>query len=250
MEQIKVEYGGVDELSVDASGRLVARTGWGDMIAAIGPPVDGGVSSTIGLLLFPENTAGFDVSGKQTRQSTSLAVTLDYSTYLGGSSDDGGMAIAVDGIGCAYVAGATWSTDFPTVDPFQTYQVSQTGFVTKLSASGSSLEYSTYLGGNDAENIVGITVDGSGCAYVSGYTYSTDFPMENPYQTDESFGEAFVTKLSAAGNSLIYSTYLGGSQWDIGTTMPTWWATHSPATFQLRTRTRHIKLVLMHLSRS
>jgi hypothetical protein len=142
--------------------------------------------------------------------------SLVYSTYLGGTSRDNGYDIAVDDSGNAYVTGLTYSTDFPTQSPYQTDQDSADVFVAKLSASGSSLVYSTYLGGNGVDIGDGVAVDGSGNAYVTGLTYSTDFPTQSPYQTDQDSADVFVAKLSASGSSLVYSTYLGGSYTDCG----------------------------------
>ena len=76
------------------------------------------------------------------------------------------------------------------------------------------LEYSTYMGGSEEEWIDGIAVDSSGAAYVTGETYSSDFPLASPYQTDQGYWDAFVTKLAPGGNSVIYSTYLGGNDSD------------------------------------
>jgi len=143
--------------------------------------------------------------------------SLVYSTYLGGSGDDGGNGIAVDGVGSAYVTGGTSSTDFPTQGPYQTDQGGQDVFVTKLATNGSSLVYSTYLGGNGPWEVgTGLAVDGAGSAYVTGHTDSTDFPTLGPSQTYQGAGDVFVTKLAANGDSLLYSTYLGGSGADYG----------------------------------
>jgi len=147
--------------------------------------------------------------------------SLIYSTYLGGSSNDAGYGIAVDGSGCAYITGYTSSEDFPTQNAYQVARAgSEDAFVAKLSAAGNSLIYSTYLGGSGGSygaTGLGIAVDGSGCAYITGETYSTNFPTQNPYQVANAGGvDAFVAKLSAAGNTLIYSTYLGGSSSDAG----------------------------------
>ena len=139
-----------------------------------------------------------------------------YSTYLGGQSSDRGFGIAVDGSGNAYVSGFTEGSDFPTHNAYQLNQGDDDAFVTKLSPSGSSLIYSTYLGGGLREGSYGIAVDESGNAYVTGYTESGNFPTQNPLQMFQGSIDAFVTKLSNSGDSLIYSTYIGGGGYDYG----------------------------------
>jgi hypothetical protein len=143
-----------------------------------------------------------------------------YSTYLGGSHWEGGSSIPVDASGNAFVTGVTSSSDFPTTPgAFQTaYKGPEgncvncgDGFVTKLNANGSALVYSTYLGGSDIDFALGMAIDASGNAYVTGATYSSDFPV-TPGAFDTTFnGAAFVTKLNTTGSALIYSTYLGGT---------------------------------------
>jgi hypothetical protein len=132
--------------------------------------------------------------------------------------DDWGTGIAVDSTGNAYVTGATISTDFPTANPLQvSYAIDADAFVAKLNAAGAALVYSTYLGGSDVDWGDGIAVDSAGNAYVTGETYSTDFPTANPLQpANTAYWDAFVTKLNAAGSALVYSTYLGGSSGDGG----------------------------------
>ncbi len=109
---------------------------------------------------------------------------LVYSTYLGGSGENSGRGIAVDGAGSAYVTGNTNSTNFPTQSPYQaTFQGGNTdAFVTKLAPAGNALVYSTYLGGSSFEGGYGIAVDGAGSAYVTGTTWSTNFPTQSAYQ--------------------------------------------------------------------
>jgi hypothetical protein len=144
---------------------------------------------------------------------------LVYSTRLGGIGDDHGSGIALDAGGNAYVTGGTSSTNFPTTaGAFQPIYGggSFDSFVTKLDAAGSSVVYSTYLGGSGEESLSksGIAVDANGNAYVSGPTSSTDFPTTaGAFQPTYGGGafDAFVTKLDAAGSALVYSTYLGGS---------------------------------------
>jgi Bacterial Ig-like domain (group 3)/MBG domain (YGX type)/Chitobiase/beta-hexosaminidase C-terminal domain/Bacterial Ig-like domain (group 1)/Beta-propeller repeat len=161
---------------------------------------------------------------------------LVYSTYLGGSGisgyagqaslgvagGDGCSAIAIDSSGSAYAAGEAYSSNFPvTSGAYQTTNKSATNsrpnaFVSKISPDGTTLDYSTYLGGSDGDSGMGIAVDASENAYIAGGTYSGDFPVTSgAYQSsnnDSGNGsEAFVAKLNATGSSLIYSTYLGGS---------------------------------------
>jgi len=139
---------------------------------------------------------------------------LDYSTYLGGNSSDDGRDIVVDADGNAYLCIHTGSSDFPTLNPFQTFQGDVDAAVVKLAPNGLEMEYSTYLGGSDWDFTTGITVDSDGNAHITGYTYSTDFPTLNPIQSDAPDSDAFVAKLNNSGDGLIYSTYVGGDYYD------------------------------------
>jgi RHS repeat-associated protein len=145
-----------------------------------------------------------------------LDPTLTYSTYLGGSGFDQANGIAVDSNGEMLVAGITLSSNFPTMDPIQTViGGSYDAFVARFNASGSALVYSTYLGGSDHDEAGGIAVDGSGYAYVSGHTSSANFPVANALQPGlAGNSDAFIAKLTPAGDALVYSTYLGGSHTD------------------------------------
>lgn len=143
--------------------------------------------------------------------------TLTYATYLGGTGDDVANGIALDSSGDAYVVGSTTSTDFPTANPVQPANAGQSdAFLSKIKPDGSALIYSTYLGGSASDSAWGVAVDSSGQAYVAGSTLSSDFPTANPYQPAYGGGstDAFVAKYNAAGSSLMYSTYLGGSGQD------------------------------------
>ena len=141
-----------------------------------------------------------------------------YSTYLGGGSSDFGYGIAVDSQGHAYVTGYAGSNDYPTQNPIQAgnagiYDV----FVTKLDSSGSNLIYSTYLGGGSSDYGYGIAVDSQGNAYVTGYTGSNNYPTQNPIQAVYAgLSDVFVTKLDSSGSKIVYSTYLGGGDYDYG----------------------------------
>ena len=147
---------------------------------------------------------------------------LAYSTFLGGIGTDAGYGIAVDAAGNSYVAGVSQSANFPLQGSLQLYNggvASSSGdaFVTKYNAAGSAYLFSTYLGGSVADTATGIALDSSGNAYVSGQTTSTNFPMVGAIQsTSGGASDAFLSKISAAGSSLVYSTYLGGAGDDFG----------------------------------
>ncbi|MCW3095847.1 MAG: Cell surface protein, partial [Chthonomonadaceae bacterium] len=149
---------------------------------------------------------------------------LVYSTYLGGTSIDQAYAIAIDSSGSAYVTGAAYSHDFPTtpgvVQPTtKAFQNMFPGnaFVTKLNPTGTALAYSTYLGGSKGGDTgAGIAVDNNGNAFVTGITFSSDFPttptaFQATYPAGIYSPTSFVTKLNSTGTDLVYSTYLGGS---------------------------------------
>ncbi len=145
---------------------------------------------------------------------------LIYSTYLGGSDLDNGTAIALDAAGNAYITGAAVSTNFPTTPgAFQLTSTAGGPFATKLNPSGSALVYSSYLAGSTGGGFgAGIAVDANGNAFVTGSTFSTDFPTTPDAQQPVSGGntDAFVTALNPTGSALIYSTYLGGNGVDQG----------------------------------
>ena len=145
---------------------------------------------------------------------------LIYCTYLGGSALDTASAVAVDSAGSAYVTGSTFSADFPTKNPFQSVKgAQQDAFVAKINPAGTAWVYVTYLGGNNVDQGNGIAVDSAGSAYVAGYTASSNFPVQSPFQSSNAVNsvDAFVTKINPAGSALVYSTYLGGSATDYAT---------------------------------
>jgi hypothetical protein len=168
----------------------------------------------------PNRAGGFDAF---VTKFNSTGTGLIYSTRLGGSGDELLSSltgdIAIDAQGNAYVTGETRSGDFPTVNALQpdfgSDQTQFDAFVAKLNADGTELLYSTYLGGSKEDSGQGIDVDTQGSAYVVGRTTSSDFPVSHAlqpvYAGGGAFGDAFVSKLSADGAALVYSTFLGGS---------------------------------------
>jgi len=144
---------------------------------------------------------------------------LVFSTLLGGSAGDGASSIVVDASGNIYVAGGSESTDFPTLNAYQsTVHGEGDAFVAKLNSSASTLIYSTLLGGTDEESADSLAVDAAGAAFITGETFSHDFPMQSPLQSTHGggFRDVFVSKISETGNQLLFSTYLGNISEDIG----------------------------------
>ncbi|KAA3600895.1 MAG: T9SS C-terminal target domain-containing protein [Calditrichaeota bacterium] len=150
--------------------------------------------------------------------STLQATSISFSTYLGGSSADLGYGIDVDSQGNSFVTGWTQSTNFPTTSGSfnENFSGVRDIFVTKMNSQGSALVFSTYLGGSSAEEALAIKVDSQGNSYFSGSTKSQDFPTVSSSfdTTSNSSKKIFVTKLNNLGNSLIFSTFLGGTQND------------------------------------
>lgn len=147
---------------------------------------------------------------------------LLYSTFLGGSSRETGVAVAVDQARNAYLTGTTFSTEFPGPGPLkQMPPANNTGdiFVAKLNASGTALVYATWLGGDFDDFVTGIAVDKDGQAYLTGYTFSADFPVTvGSLQTTKfNRADAFLAKLNVNGAALVYSTLLGGNNSDQAT---------------------------------
>ncbi len=144
---------------------------------------------------------------------------LVYSTYLGGSGGDAGWGIAVDDGGDAYVTGTTSSADFP-----YTPGAVQSGygvFITRLSAAGDSLIYSASVGGSSQSQGWGIAIDSARNAFVTGYTYASNFPVTaDAFQASKGgWSDAFVTEISPTGDSIVYSTFLGGVEHDAGSSI-------------------------------
>jgi len=229
---IALRLQGARKLEIDAEGNLVLRTAGGDICQhkpIIYQEIDGVRQAIDGSYVRKgANRVGFQVAAYDTTRPLIIDPVLSYSTYLGGSGGEKGLAIAVDRYGNAYVTGVVSSTDFPTTSgAYQTNFGGGTGlgggqgfdaFVTKLDPTGSALVYSTYLGGSDDDQGLGIAVDTNGNAYVTGSTFSANFPTTaGSFQpTYGGVTDAFVTKLDPTGSALIYSTYLGGSSGDEG----------------------------------
>ena len=222
---------------VDANGDLVFRTEGSEV--RLLKPVAYQFASAIGVLdskrqpvssqyaLRADGSVGFKLGHYDSTRPLIIDPVLTYSTYLGGTGAEQAGAIAVDASGNAYITGSTQSLDFPTSAPFQATNTGLTDvFVAKISAGGSGLVYSTYLGGSANDQGLGIALDAAGNAYVVGQTQSAIYPTTaGAFRTACSVdgsgncADAFLSKLSADGSTLLYSTYLGGSASDTATSV-------------------------------
>lgn len=235
-KKIRMKVEGATRLHVDALGDLILRTSLGEIrqhrpnvyqeVAGVKQNVSGKY------VLTGDKEVRFAVAAYDSRLPLIIDPVLSYSTYLGGGGADVGNAIAVDSLGNTYVAGVTNSTTFPvTAGATQTNFPGgfNDAFVTKLNPAGTAIIYSTYLGGNSGfygDGARGVSVDAGGNAYVTGYANSSNFPITTG-AFQKTFagggftgcclpGDIFVAKLNPTGSALLYSTYLGGSGWDIG----------------------------------
>src|SRR5438876_1186267 len=220
---IRLEVKGADRLDVDARGDLVLHARGGQLRLqkpAVYQDVKGIRQEVSGRYVLTDSyQIGFQLGAYDATRPVIIDPVLFYSTYLGGGGDDVGNSIAVDESGDAYVTGQIDSTNFPTTPG--AFQATSMGggdaFVTKLNDTGSGLVYSTYLGGSGSDVGRGIAVDTAGSAYVAGFTGSTNFPTSlGAFQTTYGGGtvDAFVAKVNLLGSGLVYSTYLGGSDFD------------------------------------
>ncbi len=220
---IRLHFAGARKLRLDASGNLTIRASNGRIVFhmpvvyqrenGVRRPVEGRFK------LLADNSVGFTLGDYDHDRPLVIDPTLVYSTYLGGSTQEAALGIAVDASGNTYITGTTSSADFPTTaGSYQTAQKSAghtQAFVTKLNPTGTALIYSTYLGGsNDDDQANAIAVSAAGNAYITGYANTSDFPttagaFEASRPTEGSMG--FVTEFNSTGTALVYSTYLGGS---------------------------------------
>jgi hypothetical protein len=234
-EDARLSITGSSGLFLDESGDLLIRTRRGVLrqprptVYQDDPDGTRRIVEGAGYRLVDDTRVAFAVPSYDATRALVIDPVLLYASYIGGSSFDEANAVAVDASGNVYLAGLTASPDFPTAGTPSAYQATTGGstdaFVAKLDPTGTELLYSTYLGGSSEDAAYAIALDASGSAYVTGNTESTNFPVfpatpdggACPVLQCYSGGasNAFVTKLDPAGTALVYSTYLGGSGYDI-----------------------------------
>jgi hypothetical protein len=198
-------------IAIDAAGNAYVT---GQTTSSNFPTTPGAFDRTL-------NVGTFDATDAFVTKLNATGSALVYSTFLGGTSRDDGLGVAVNGSGAAYVAGETTSArNFPTT--LGAFDTTSNGgadaFVAKLNAAGSRLVYSTFLGGGAGEGAVAIAVDGANRAWVTGGTSSANFPTTTG-GFDRSLNgpsDVFVTKLNGTGSRLVFSTFLGGARTENG----------------------------------
>jgi Beta-propeller repeat/Abnormal spindle-like microcephaly-assoc'd, ASPM-SPD-2-Hydin len=227
---IRLALRGAEQLSIDDSGNLVIELTGGSVRlkrpVAYQATANGKQFVASNYVLEGPHTVAFRLGRFDHSRALVIDPILSYSTYLGGSNIDGANAIAVASDNTAFITGGTFSTDFPLANPLQGASAgNEDAFVSKISADGSAFLYSTYLGGGNDDVGNGIAVDTFGNAYVTGTTFSPDFPVTQLVFNPECGGDgkcgatlnpqdfivsnAFVTKLNPLGTGLIYSGFLG-----------------------------------------
>jgi hypothetical protein len=225
-ESLRLNFEGSDA-TLDEQGDLVFTSTGGQItfrkpVAYQGhkPEPGGKHFLTASYVLEGHNRVGFVVPDYDPREPLIIDPVLNYSTYLGGNGGDAGNAIALDTIYDAYVTGSSASTNFPTKSPYQkSYGGDTDAFVTEVRYDGEAVIYSTYLGGNNFDVGNGIAVDSSGDVYLTGTTYSANFPISSNNVFQPTLGgnsDAFLVKLDPSGTHLLYSSFLGGSNYDYG----------------------------------
>ena len=219
--QIALQFDGARSLRIDGAKRLRIATAAGELRQErpVAHQIIDGVKHpvTVDYRLLEGDRVGLRIGEYDRTRTLVIDPVVSYGTLLGGAGADAIAGVAVDAGGNAYVTGNTTSTDFPTQGPLQASNLGTTeAFVAKFNPSGTALVYSTYLGGAGVDRGRAIAVGAGGEAYVAGDTASANFPTANAITaTAPALQNAFVAKLSAAGNALVYSTYLGGALADV-----------------------------------
>jgi hypothetical protein len=211
---IRLAFAGADAVAIRNGGDLAVHTPAGTLVDTAPRSYQaGGAQVASRFAPLGRHSYGFAVGAYDRTRPLVIDPTLEYSTFLGGSEYDRVDGVAVDGSGSAYVVGMTRSPDFPTTPGAFDRSINAFSdvFVTKLSPDGTSAEYSTFVGGGESTALTGIAVDALGHAYVTGTTRSGFPTTPGAFDSGDHGWDAFLTKLSPDGSSLVYSARLGGN---------------------------------------
>lgn len=216
--KVQFDVQGADRLSVASNGDLVLHKG-SDEIRLQAPVIyqefHGAQVPVDGQYTVNSTHVSFALGSYDRTKPLVIDPVLVYGTFLGGLANEEAVGIAVDSNGSAYVTGWTQSNNFPLASQSGPPPGSTNVFLAKLDVSGSSLVYADYIGGSSENYPTAMVMDSSNHVFITGYTYASDFPMVNAYQSAIAGGtDGFITEVAADGASLLYSTYLGGSSYD------------------------------------
>lgn len=216
--EIRLTFQGVKSFSLDKNGELILRTPSGDLRQRK-PVAYQEVNGERRIIevdyeLFSQKSVGFKLGKYDRSKELIIDPVLSYSTYLGGTGTDTACAIAIDKDGNAYIAGETFSNDFPGASQIQPARGNPIeSFILKLNPAGTQIVYATWLGGDRDDFVRSIVVDASGNAYVTGATSSSNFPTTTGalQRANRGAEDTFLTKINPTGTALVYSTLLGGN---------------------------------------
>jgi hypothetical protein len=219
---IRLSFSGMESMRIEG-GDLVLKTASGELRhkrPRLYQQKNGRKAEVGGrFVILGPSEAGFEPETYDAATPLVIDPVMAYATFVGGSSSDTAWAVAVDSTGCAYVAGETWPVNFPRTFTISSTTGNQDAFLVKMNQAGTAVLYATYFGGQGRDSARSVAVDAAGNAYVTGFTYSSNFPVTTGAYRSPSLGQgdAFAMKVNAAGSALVYSALLGGSGSDFAT---------------------------------
>lgn len=217
--RIRMQYEGARKLELNRDGDLVIRTAAGELVQqqpVAYQDIAGRRNAVPAKYRLKNSTLTIALGAYDRSRELVIDPLLAYRVYVPLVQHEYPNSIAIDGAGNAYIAGVSLPFDYVTIVPLASQLLGNyDAFIAKLNPAGTALSYVMYFGGAGADTATSLAVDASGNAYVAGYTASNDFPVLNAAQASKvALADGFITKINAAGNALVYSTYLGGVGYD------------------------------------
>jgi hypothetical protein len=214
--RITLSFEGAGEMRIE-DGDLVVKTGWGELRhrkPRVYQVRRARRSDTTGRFVTKgAREAGFEVDAYDRGSALVIDPVLTYGTYIGGTGADQAYGVAVDSSGSAYVVGETWPINFPKTAMFSSTTGNQDAFLIKLNPTGTAVIFAAYFGGKSRDSARSVAVNAAGEAYVSGFTYSADFPKSLGGYRSSSLGQAdvFAIRVDSSGSRLVYADLIGGA---------------------------------------